>query len=165
MSLEVGSINVDSPAMFVYWLSKGSESSSQKQQQQQQQQQCVSFVELGRTVGGKATNLAKLSRGGFNVPPAFGISVAAHRRFLNYRKENDSWPPELEKDVRNAYEELIRIKNSLSHEHQETLVAVRSSGLDEDSAEHAFAGMHDTFLNVKSYELLSAIEKCWASVE
>ena len=153
---------------FVRWLSKGSEAPPS-------QPPAGFFEELQSSVGGKATNLAKLSSGGFSVPPAFAISVDAHRRFLNHRREKKTvvsegsalWPAELEKEIREAYDELSRLNARQRQQQQqpEMLVAVRSSGLDEDSAEHAFAGMHDTFLNVKSDELLTAIERCWASVE
>jgi phosphohistidine swiveling domain-containing protein len=43
-------------------------------------------------------------------------------------------------------------------------VAVRSSGADEDGAEHSFAGQFDTYLNVReAEEVLLRIRECWAS--
>ena len=43
-------------------------------------------------------------------------------------------------------------------------VAVRSSGAEEDGAEHSFAGQFDTFLNVRGLgEVLAKVKECWAS--
>ncbi len=43
-------------------------------------------------------------------------------------------------------------------------VAVRSSGIGEDSAEHSFAGQFDSFLYVRGEEnILDALRHCWAS--
>ncbi len=45
-------------------------------------------------------------------------------------------------------------------------VAVRSSGIAEDSADASFAGIHDTFLDVEGVdEVRFAIAKCFASVD
>ena len=42
-------------------------------------------------------------------------------------------------------------------------VAVRSSGLDEDSKEHSFAGMFSSFLHQKTIsQIEESIRKCWA---
>jgi len=46
----------------------------------------------------------------------------------------------------------------------ETPVAVRSSGLDEDSAEHSFAGQYATLLyQVGLDAVVDAVKRCWAS--
>ena len=43
-------------------------------------------------------------------------------------------------------------------------VAVRSSGLDEDSAEHSFAGQFSSFLFQKGIDaVLTSLKRCWAS--
>ncbi|ETX03874.1 MAG: hypothetical protein ETSY2_32070, partial [Candidatus Entotheonella gemina] len=43
--------------------------------------------------------------------------------------------------------------------------AVRSSATDEDGADHSFAGIHDTKLNVTHDGIPDAIRACWASVQ
>jgi hypothetical protein len=45
-----------------------------------------------------------------------------------------------------------------------TYVAVRSSATAEDSADHAWAGQLDTFLNTTEETLLRNVQKCWASL-
>jgi pyruvate,water dikinase len=45
-------------------------------------------------------------------------------------------------------------------------VSVRSSAVSEDSLKASFAGLHDTFLNVKAEtsSVLENVKKCWASL-
>jgi pyruvate,water dikinase len=44
-------------------------------------------------------------------------------------------------------------------------VAVRSSGTAEDMADASFAGLHDTFLDVKGADsVIDAVKDCWASL-
>lgn len=44
------------------------------------------------------------------------------------------------------------------------LVAVRSSGAQEDGTEHSFAGQFDSFLNVRGLDQVAAhVRRCWAS--
>ncbi|PZH18683.1 pyruvate, water dikinase [Streptomyces sp. NTH33] len=44
------------------------------------------------------------------------------------------------------------------------LVAVRSSGAQEDGTEHSFAGQFDSFLNVRGLDQVTArVRRCWAS--
>src|SRR5262249_28950634 len=44
------------------------------------------------------------------------------------------------------------------------LLAVRSSGIDEDSAGHSFAGIHETTLNVTPAQVAAAVRSCWNSI-
>jgi rifampicin phosphotransferase len=44
-----------------------------------------------------------------------------------------------------------------------TLLAVRSSGAEEDSVEHSFAGIYETRLNVGPKDVSEAVRACWAS--
>jgi pyruvate,water dikinase len=67
-------------------------------------------------------------------------------------------PSDLESEIVRAYRELVRKTGS-------TDVAVRSSATIEDSEEHSFAGQHDTFLNIKTEEmLLDRVRRCFASL-
>ncbi len=84
-------------------------------------------------IGGKAYNLWKLNIK--NTPAFYPIKA----EYLN--------PPNKEK--LEAIVEMFCKKNKL--------YAVRSSAIDEDSAATSFAGVHDTFLNVKKEEVLEKI--------
>src|SRR5437870_3187507 len=61
-------------------------------------------------------------------------------------------------------DELRRVWTSLRDESPGTQLAVRSSGVDEDSAGHSFAGIHETKLNVLPSGVSDAVRSCWASV-
>lgn len=133
------------------------------------------FVGAG---GGKASNLQRLVDHGFVVPPWFCIS---HEAFAMFLRDNGlavgcpvapkdfaafaadiearfvaaPLPAELSRDVRAALTAL-RLDGSP--------VAVRSSGLDEDSAENSFAGQFSSFLFQRgSAAIERSIKLCWAS--
>lgn len=102
-------------------------------------------------VGNKAAGLARLTAR-YNIPSGFAIPNVSIR--------HSGLPSaSLQIAIDSAYRELgdkIGTKNPN--------VAVRSSALDEDGKQASFAGMHDTFLNVKGLDaILDAIQKCWAS--
>lgn len=151
--------------------------------------------EVGRRdvglVGGKGASLGEMRRKlrGIPVPDGFVITAEAFRAFLEHTgldtriralvSELDTHnvemladygqrirnliietplPSDLEGAVRQAYRELVRKTGSVD-------VAVRSSATIEDSEEHSFAGQHDTFLNVKTEEmLLDRVRRCFASL-
>ena len=59
---------------------------------------------------------------------------------------------------------MDHIQKVLSESNMNGRLAVRSSGLDEDSKDHSFAGMFSSFLFVKGHEELNtSIKKCFAS--
>jgi pyruvate,water dikinase len=97
-----------------------------------------------KLVGGKAASLAKLTRGGFNVPPGFVVST----------KSGMEMTTGLETEILRSFDNLRLDK-----------VAVRSSAVAEDSGSAAWAGQFDTFLNTSQADLIENIEKCWASAE
>jgi pyruvate,water dikinase len=69
-------------------------------------------------------------------------------------------PPELERQILDAYHELSR-----RFEEDETDVAVRSSATAEDLPTASFAGQQETYLNVRGRErLLRAVRDCMASL-
>ncbi len=125
--------------------------------------------------GGKRANLGELLRAGFPVPPGFVVTTAAYERFVARNdldqtiaralREDDGAalraafeaapiPPEMEREVLAAYEQL-----------GQGPVAVRSSATAEDLPQAAFAGQQDTFLNVVGPDaLLDAVRRCWASL-
>jgi rifampicin phosphotransferase len=100
-------------------------------------------------VGGKAASLFKLIASGFDVPSFFVLTAAAHRRTTR-----GSIDPEL----RASIDAAVAALGGADHAY-----AVRSSGLAEDSADHSYAGVFDTFLDVGAPAVVSAIEECLRS--
>jgi phosphohistidine swiveling domain-containing protein len=91
--------------------------------------------------GGKAFNCARLRQGGFRVPDGLVVLAGAtedERRALAAHP----WLDELPDDVR---------------------LAVRSSGIGEDSAGQSFAGIHQTLLDVERGDIVRAVTECLAS--
>ncbi len=144
--------------------------------------------ELGRDsvpiAGGKGANLGELTRAGFPVPPGFVISAAAYlaamqeagvRTDLRERSgrfrsgpDGEETAAELQAMVHEAGipEPLARdITSAYRRLGDEVFVAVRSSATAEDSASTSFAGMNETFTNVRGAdELLARVLDCWASL-
>ena len=140
--------------------------------------------------GGKGANLGEMTQAGLPVPPGFTITTPAYRRFtettgiLEELKEllqdldvDDNtalqqtaeaakrvvvaakMPNDVAKLISDAYKELCQ------QEGEELYVAVRSSATAEDTAEASFAGMNETFLNVRGEkDVLEMVKKCWASL-
>jgi len=74
--------------------------------------------------------------------------------------ESTSMPAEIEKSIRDAYNELNKQAGGT-----ETFVAVRSSATAEDLPDASFAGQQETFLNVKGADdLIDKTIKCWSSL-
>jgi pyruvate,water dikinase len=136
-----------------------------------------------RRSGGKGMSLARLSQAGFPVPP--GIVVAAE----GYRAFHDSVPGLAERiealeladparlHVQCAQIRALLVETPLPDGLRDELaarlpalldrgpVSVRSSATLEDSAAAAFAGQHDTYLNVRGLPaVLDAVRLCWASL-
>jgi phosphoenolpyruvate synthase/pyruvate phosphate dikinase len=116
--------------------------------------------------GGKTANLSKLASRCL-VPPGFCLSVQAHAQWSATLLEQDSeeflagFPQQLICLVRQAYAELAERCQIAS-----PVVAVRSSGVDEDGAVASFAGQFLSCLNIRGLEaVLDAIVRCWASAE
>jgi phosphoenolpyruvate synthase/pyruvate phosphate dikinase len=91
-------------------------------------------------VGGKAASLGTLLRAGFTVPDGFVVTDL-----------ETSEPGS--KAVLQAFDSLGA-----------KFVAVRSSALNEDGNQAAWAGQLDTFLNVRRATLLASIQKCMQSI-
>jgi pyruvate,water dikinase len=152
-----------------------------------------SFAQLGREdvqfAGGKGANLGELTRAGLPVPEGFVVGAPAYAAFcvesglrerlaelldgvdvedtvalqaasVAARELVDATPmPEaLQREIRSRYEQLVG-------EDAEGPVAVRSSATAEDTAETSFAGMNETFLNVRgSSAVIDAVRDCWRSL-
>ncbi|HJR63754.1 MAG TPA: phosphoenolpyruvate synthase [Gemmatimonadaceae bacterium] len=151
------------------------------------------FSEVGRgdvpLVGGKGANLGELTRAGFPVPPGFIVTVEAYRRFHEQQGVRDRIAAllagvtvddpdalgrtsaalrdavtggEMSAGVRDA---IVAAYRQLSPGRSDVaLVAVRSSATAEDTAQFSFAGMFESYLNVKGEAtLLRRVKECWAS--
>jgi len=126
-------------------------------------------------VGGKVLPLARLASDGLPVPPGVVVPTDVFRQVLttaqllpqaraaeagNAQAAADlhqallsvELPPELLSDLQDAVRELGGV------------VAVRSSGVDEDGRERSFAGQHETVLGVSAQGVGQALRVCWASL-
>ncbi|MCI4355492.1 MAG: phosphoenolpyruvate synthase, partial [Thermoplasmata archaeon] len=140
-------------------------------------------------MGGKAGKLGELVRQGLPVPPGFVVTTEAYQTFLDATILKEEIPgalatldlarPEsvdaVSRRIRDAFEstefppELRRTLEAafkvFSHQHEVRFSAVRSSATAEDLEGASFAGLQETYLNVKgSDEVLSAIRRCWGSL-
>ena len=62
-------------------------------------------------------------------------------------------------------EEIARAYRSSSTRTKDAPVAVRSSATGEDTESASFAGMNETYLNVRGAdEVVEAVRSCWASL-
>lgn len=133
-------------------------------------------------VGGKGSNLIALTAAKFPVPPGFVVTAAAYQLFL----DGVDWlEPELAQFDYDRPEHLrdqcARLRDRLSHVElpsvvQEAIhaglaqlnaetVAVRSSSTFEDLAQAAFAGQHDTYLNIRGGDAVCVrVRDCFISL-
>ena len=99
-------------------------------------------------VGGKATGLASLIRGGERVPAGFCITARAQEGVAGAVGDV------LRREIVEAYRRLGAGP-----------VAVRSSATAEDLPHASFAGQHETVLDVRGEDaLIDAVNRCWASL-
>lgn len=139
-------------------------------------------------VGGKGMRLTRLSRAGFPVPGGFILTTSAYERFVdsNHMRETlrELARPALDAAGRVSFQrassrirerfENAALPSDVAAESGrayrglgagEPAVAVRSSATAEDLPELSFAGLHDTFLNVRGEgAVLWAVRRCWASL-
>ena len=140
--------------------------------------------------GGKGASLARLVQAGFTVPAGTVVTTAAYAGFvadladeiaatlagiapgdrvgaeaaaaaIRARIEARPLPGETATAIAAAYASLAGTEPGAPP----PFVAVRSSGTAEDLPGASFAGMHDTFLDVRGAEaVLDAVRRCWASL-
>lgn len=133
--------------------------------------------------GGKGYSLAVLINNGFNVPKGFIITSTAFFEFLkrnNLMEKVQKLVSEINennfKEKGKEIKKLIldgKIPSDIASEAEDSLkrlniqyVSIRSSAIGEDSLKASFAGLFDTFLNLKSNlnVVLENVKKCWASL-
>jgi len=134
--------------------------------------------------GGKGASLGEMSNAGISVPGGFVVLSAAFEDFIQETQLNveidaalDTVKHEEVHTVEEASEKIqalilgaempekikektIEFFDKLNAE----FVAVRSSATSEDSADAAWAGQLDTFLNTTKENLIENVKKCWASL-
>lgn len=136
-------------------------------------------------VGGKGGNLIALTAAGFPVPPGFVVTSEAYQHFLttvpDLEESLDAFDYEhpeilrgqcdrlrerlsrvaLPKEVRQAVQDALQRLGSSSND----AFAVRSSSTFEDLAQAAFAGQHDTYLNIRGLDVIGErIRDCFVSL-
>jgi pyruvate,water dikinase len=127
--------------------------------------------------GGKAKHLARLTQLGFEVPPFFCVASGAFEAFLkhNHLEAVTTAAEDLGERSR-AIEEAFAlaslpaaVEGALAAALAQLVpgdafVAVRSSGLDEDSAENSFAGQFASYLFQRGIaSVRESLKRCWAS--
>jgi phosphohistidine swiveling domain-containing protein len=138
-------------------------------------------------VGGKALALAKLGRAGLAVPAFSVVTTAAYEAFVEGPLQTRILFELERKDVADMrWEELwdaaLRIRTlflgarlppslreplaaALGERLAEAAVVVRSSAPGEDSASASFAGLHESYVNVRGLDaVLEHVQLVWASL-
>jgi phosphohistidine swiveling domain-containing protein len=139
-------------------------------------------------VGGKGFALSRLARAGMRVPGAVCIPAEAYRQYVATTRLNERILFELNRkrfqDMRweEIWDAALRIRNlflttplpedlryvlheAMIREFPTQPVAVRSSAPGEDSSTVSFAGLHESYVNVKnSANILDHIRLVWASL-
>lgn len=139
-------------------------------------------------VGGKALSLATLSRAGFLIPEFVCITTDAYRAFVDgsglrerillelHRKEfaqmrwEEIW--DCATRIRNLFlrktmpEDLsAALYSDISNCFANRPVVVRSSAPEEDAALASFAGLHESYVNIRGAKaILEHIRMVWASL-
>lgn len=142
------------------------------------------------SVGGKGGNLTALAQAGFDVPPGFIVTAEAYELFtegldwldaelaaFDYDRPDDlrtqcrklrdrllqiGLPEEVAQAIRDS---LKRLRDEIGGDSPNAAFAVRSSSTFEDLAEAAFAGQHDTYLNVRGDDrIVESVRDCFVSL-
>jgi len=151
------------------------------------------FADLSRAdvafAGGKGANLGELTAAGLPVPGGFVVGAPAYAAFcdadglrarlaaeLDAVDVDDTAALEVAAQRARALvvdapvpdalrDEIIDAYLALVGEDGDAPVAVRSSATAEDTASASFAGMNETFLNVRGGEaVVDAVRQCWGSL-
>jgi rifampicin phosphotransferase len=139
-------------------------------------------------VGGKGFALALMQRQGMHVPEALCITTEAYQEYVSstglrdlmrmelYRKPFDQmrWEEiwDLSLRIRNLFAKTPlpapleeQIKAPLARGFSGPPASVRSSAPGEDSSRTSFAGLHDSFVNVRGLQsILEHVRLVWASL-
>jgi len=139
--------------------------------------------------GGKGANLGEMTHAGVPVPPGFVVGAPTYASFVDEtglrarlavlldgldvddtaelerratEARNLVGAEEVPKWIREAIADAY---GKVSENDPKAPVAVRSSATAEDTESASFAGMNETYLNVKGGEsVVEAVQRCWASL-
>lgn len=136
--------------------------------------------------GGKGARLAQLAAARFPVPPGFIIGTDAYASHIDSnalgsgcaaacRDIDFDNPRSVEEGAARMREAILAapmpaaVRAAIVERYRalggDAFVAVRSSGTAEDLAEASFAGMHDTFLDLRGEDaVVDGVKRCWASM-
>jgi len=141
-----------------------------------------------RLVGGKAYRLARLAQQGFTTPPWMCLTTQAYDTYLDTTGLRERIALEIHRKAFEAmrWEELwdcaTRIRNlflqtpipdRLSADLKPAIethighrpAVVRSSAIDEDTGQASFAGLHDSYVNIRGVAaILRHVRLVWASL-
>lgn len=139
-------------------------------------------------VGGKGFALASMFRQGFNIPDTLCVSSDLYDAYVNRSGLRERIQLELHRKdfqemrweeiwdcatrIRNLFlrvpipsEIEARLIKAIELQFGGKSVVVRSSAPDEDSAASSFAGLHESFLNIRGIPaILEHVRKVWASL-
>ncbi|MGZ8191227.1 MAG: PEP/pyruvate-binding domain-containing protein [Methylococcaceae bacterium] len=139
-------------------------------------------------VGGKGYALGQLISQGYNVPSGFCVTTLVYNQFLDQTGLRDHINLELNRknmgEMRweEIWDTALRIRNLFlrmpfpanlkktlkahcDHYFQTDSVVVRSSAGDEDAAGSSFAGLHESYVNVRGFDaIIKHIQLVWASL-
>ena len=139
-------------------------------------------------VGGKGAALSELSAAGFRVPLGFCVTADAYRHYadaagINSKIANilasvDPAQPATTKAAAAEITNLLRstpltdeLKTAIDGAYAELMKrqampsAVRSSAISEDGSAASFAGLYETFLNIRGIDdVLDKIHECYVSL-
>ena len=146
------------------------------------------FRELGKEdvsiAGGKGASLGEMTKAKIPIPNGFVVLSEAFKKFIQETDLNveidavlDTVNPDEMHTIENASEKIQAMiigsetPKDIKEEIEKTFkklnskfVAVRSSATAEDSANAAWAGQLDSYLNTTKKDLLENIKKCWVSL-
>ena len=141
-----------------------------------------------KTIGGKASKLAKLAQAGFSVSDGFCISTNAYHKFVKSNKIDDKIKVELGRKpfdsmrweeiwdsalrIRSMFQSMeipVDVADQIKKAHKtlglQKILAVRSSAPKEDSSHASFAGLHESYIGiVGEKKLLDSVKLVWASL-
>jgi phosphoenolpyruvate synthase/pyruvate phosphate dikinase len=138
--------------------------------------------------GGKATALKGLQEAGLRLPATLCIATEAYKQFVSGSSMQEKIQLELHRkkfsDMRweEIWDAALRIRNlflrqtmpekiaqeigrAVAQHFSENPVVVRSSAPEEDAAATSFAGLHESFVNIRgSGPILEHVKLVWASL-
>ncbi|MGA9401104.1 PEP/pyruvate-binding domain-containing protein [Haladaptatus sp.] len=134
--------------------------------------------------GGKGANLAALARAGLPIPQGFVVTTAAYRDLIDTPQIRDAIDRleavnSVDIDTRAAVAAELRsfiesrefgasieeaITDAMASLERANGFAVRSSATAEDLPSASFAGQHESFLGVKTADVLDRVRGCMASL-